>query len=98
MYNLTDFLSYTGVNGVISYTNRFSEHNTDIGVISKDFCFGYITCIGRQKSNSTLLKSGNYVLYDMFEGIYYTRVPSWNHSLVIFAIFVRNGQKSLPEY
>ena len=51
-----------------------------------------------QKSSSSPLKSGNYVLYDMFEGIYYTRVPSWNHSLVIFSIFVRNGQKSLPEY
>ena len=37
MYNLTDFLSYTGVNGVISYTNRFSEHNIDIGVISNDY-------------------------------------------------------------
>ena len=36
MYNLTDLLFYTGVNGVISYTNRFSEHNIDIGVISKD--------------------------------------------------------------
>ena len=36
MHNLTDFLFYTGVNGVISYTNRFSEHNIDIGVISND--------------------------------------------------------------
>ena len=34
LYNLTDFLFYTGVNGVISCTNRFSEHNIDIGVIS----------------------------------------------------------------
>ena len=50
------------------------------------------------KIKQYLLKSGNYVLYDMFEGIYYTRVPSWNHSLVNFAIFVRNGQKKLPEY
>ena len=61
-------------------------------------CVGNIICIRQQKSNSTPLKSGNYVLYDMFEGTYYTRVPSWNRSLVIFAIFVRNGQKSLPEY
>ena len=83
---------------MISYTNRFSEHNINIGVISNILCVGYITCIRQQKSNSTLLKSGNYVLYDMFEGIYYTRVPSWNHSLVIYAIVVRNGQKSLPEY
>ena len=61
-------------------------------------CVGNITCKRQQKSNSTLLKSGNYVLYDMFEGLYYTRVPCWNHPLVIFTIFVRNGQKSLPEY
>ena len=83
---------------MISYTNRFSEHNIDIGVISNDSLRRIYTCIRHQKSNSTLLKSGNYVLYDMFEGIYNTRVPSWNHSLVIFAIFVRNSQKSLPEY
>ena len=56
-------------------------------------CVGYITCIRQQKSNSTLLKSGNYVLYDMFEGIYYTRVPSWNRSLVIFAIFCEEWPK-----
>ena len=31
IYNLTDFLFYTGVNGVVSYRNRFSEHNIDIG-------------------------------------------------------------------
>ena len=95
MHNLTDFLSYTGVNGVISYTNRFSEHNINIGVISNDSLCRIYKAV---KSNSRLLKSGNYVLYDMFEGIYYTRVPSWKHSLFIFAIFVRHGQKSLPEY
>ena len=37
MYNFTDFLFYTGVNGVISYRNRLSEHNIDIGVISNDY-------------------------------------------------------------
>ena len=98
MYNLTDFLFYTGVNGVINYTNRFSEHNIDIGVISNDYLCRIYNMYKAAKSNSTLLISGNYVLYDMFEGIYYTRAPSWNHSLVIFAIFVRNDQKSLPEY
>ena len=40
MYNWTDFLFYTGVNGVVSYTNRFSEHNIDIGVISNDSLCG----------------------------------------------------------
>ena len=37
MYNLIDFRFYTGVNGVISYTDRFSEHNIDIGVISNEY-------------------------------------------------------------
>ena len=37
MHNLTDFLFYTGVNGVIGYTNSFSEHTIDIEVISNDF-------------------------------------------------------------
>ena len=98
MYNLTDFLFYTGVEGVVSYRNRFSEHNIDIGVISnKSLCRVYnMYKAAKIKQNAS--EKWKYVLYDMFKGIYYTRVPSWKHSLVIFAIFVRNGQKSLPEY
>ena len=38
MHNLTEFLSYTGVNGVIRLTNRFTEHTIDIGVISNGMC------------------------------------------------------------
>ena len=38
MHNLTEFLSYTGVNGVIRHTNRFTELNIDIGVISNGMC------------------------------------------------------------
>ena len=70
---------------MIRYTSRFTEHNIDIGIISNvSLCQIYKAV------------SGKYVLYEMFEEIYNTKVPSWTHSLAIFAIFVWNGQKSWP--
>ena len=58
MHNLTEFLSYTGVNGVIRQTNRFTEHNIDIGVISNGMC--HIHEVVKIKYNR-LLTSGKYV-------------------------------------
>ena len=58
MHNLTEFLSYTGVNGVIRHTNRFTEHNIDIGVISNDMC--HIHEVVKIKYNR-FLTSGKYV-------------------------------------
>ena len=83
---------------MISYTNRFSEHNIDIGEISNDSLSRIYNMYRAAKIKQYASEKWELCLYDMFEGIYYTRVPSWNHSLVIFAIFVRNGQKSLPGY
>ena len=80
---------------MISYTNRFSEHNIDIGIISNDsLCRIYKAVKIKQRAS----EKWKLCFYYMFEGIYYTRVPSWKHSLVNFAIFVRNGQKSLLKY
>ena len=73
MHNLTDFFSTTGVNGVIRYTNRFSEHNIEIGVISNDSLYQIYKAV---KSIRRLQTSGKYTLCDMFEGIYETRIPS----------------------
>ena len=58
MNNLTEILSYTGVNGVIRHTNRFTEHNIDIGVISNGMC--HIHEVVKIKYNR-LLTSGKYV-------------------------------------
>ena len=66
MHNLTEFLAYTGVNGVIRYTNRFTEHYIDIGSAQMFRCVKY-TCIRQLKSNSRLLTSGKHVLYEMFD-------------------------------
>ena len=58
MHNLTEFLSSTGVNGVIIHTNRFTEHYIDIGVISNGIC--HIHEVVKIKYNR-LLASGEYV-------------------------------------
>ena len=80
---------------MIRYTNGFSEHNIDIGVFSNDSLYQIYKAL---KSIRRLLTGGKYAQYDMLEGIYNTRVPSWIYSLANFATFEWNGQKCLPVY
>ena len=47
---------------MISYTNRFSEHNIDIGVISNDSLCRIYNMYKAAKIKQYALKSGNYVL------------------------------------
>ena len=45
MHNLTEFLSYSGVHGVIRHINRFSEHNIHNGTVSNVSLCQIHTCI-----------------------------------------------------